>query len=153
MPVFILSSSATRCQWYQWLERGSNKRRESRLHIGYTRSGKWPLAQKKRVSTDQKIGQDSPPRTSRGPVLTPEFCRKSAWLLGERFVKDEDQSLFLANALPDGLFRYISKSSAFWRSAKATAVLIRQGLCLAVCGLLPWLWDLRRDSRSSVKPV
>ena len=46
-------------------------------------------------------------------------------------------SRFFANALPEGLFKYASKSRAFWRSEKAMAVLIRQGLSLAVWGLLP----------------
>jgi hypothetical protein len=43
-----------------------------------------------------------------------------------------DQSLFFENALPEGVFKYSSKSTAFWRSEKAMAVLIRQGLSFEV---------------------
>lgn len=62
-------------------------------------------------------------------------------------------SRFLAKALPEEVFRYSSKSRALCLSANAMAVLIRQGLYLDVWGLLPWLWDLSRDSRFSVKPM
>jgi len=47
------------------------------------------------------------------------------------------QSRFFAKALPEGLFKYFSKSSALWRSVKAIAVLTRHGLYFDVCGLLP----------------
>jgi hypothetical protein len=42
----------------------------------------------------------------------------------------------LANALPDGLFKYASKSRAFCQSVKAMAVLIRHGLNFDVWGFL-----------------
>jgi hypothetical protein len=44
----------------------------------------------------------------------------------------EDQSLFLENALPEGVFKYSSNSMALCRSEKAMAVLICQGLYLEV---------------------
>ena len=42
------------------------------------------------------------------------------------------QSRFLAKARPEGLLRYFSKSRAFCRSPKATAVFMRQGLYFEV---------------------
>jgi len=68
-------------------------------------------------------------------------------------IKKEYQRRFFENALPEGLFKYASKSRAFWRFVKAMVVLIRQGLYFDVWGFFPWLWDLRRDSKSSVKPI
>jgi len=57
------------------------------------------------------------------------------------FVTPKDKkgfySRFLVKALPEGLFKYTSKSRAFWRSVKAMAVLIRQGLYFVVWGLFP----------------
>ena len=54
-----------------------------------------------------------------------------------RHLRSQNQSRFLANARPEGLFRYASNSSALWRSEKATAVLTCQGLYLVVCGFFP----------------
>jgi len=59
-------------------------------------------------------------------------------------------SRFFVKALPEGLFKYTSKSRAFWRSVKAMAVLTRQGLYFDVWGFCPWLWDFRRDSKSGM---
>jgi hypothetical protein len=39
------------------------------------------------------------------------------------------------------------------RSRKATADLIRQRLCFAVCGTPPALWLPNRPERSSVRPA
>ena len=63
------------------------------------------------------------------------------------------QSLFLTNARPEEVFKYFSKPSAFPRSVKAIAVLIRQGLNLEVWGHRPLLWYVKRISRFLVNPV
>ncbi len=53
-------------------------------------------------------------------------------------------SRFFVKALPEGLFKYTSKSRAFWRSVKAMAVLTRQGLYFDVWGfcVTAGIWSL-----------
>ena len=55
-------------------------------------------------------------------------------------------SRFFVKAIPEGLFKYTSKSSAFWRSVKAMAVLTRQGLYFDVRGCCQPSLKLRRGS-------
>ena len=64
-----------------------------------------------------------------------------------------DQRRFLAKARPEGLLRYFSNTTAFWRLVKATAVFMRQGLYFEVWGTEPELCIFRREAKSSVKPV
>ena len=50
---------------------------------------------------------------------------------------------FLANARPDLVFKYLSKSNAFCRSVKAMAVLTCHGFNFDVWGLCRLLWDFK----------
>ena len=84
-------------------------------------------------------------KTQRGPVF-PGTAQTS---LGAA-LRASCYKRFFANARPEGDFRYFSKALACSPSVKATAVLMRQGRNLAVCGTPPSLCFASRAFRSSV---
>ena len=67
------------------------------------------------------------------------------------------QSRFLANALPEGLFRYASKSRAFWRSVNAMAVFNPPGFqsrCVLIIALIVGLESgMQVFGEAGIEPV
>ena len=62
-----------------------------------------------------------------------EFVEKKDAVLGYRSDIASYSNLFLANALPEAVFKYLSKDTAFSGSEKAMYVINFQGLYFAVC--------------------